>query len=184
MGHSLGGMLAPRIAALAPDLAGIILAAAPARKLSDVIAEQNKYLYIISGDTTAAMRKQFQEAANEIDRSRLLKLGDIAPDSVILSAPASYWIDINNYDQLASARRFTKKILVIQGENDFQVSVQDFNIWRAALAANRNASFKLYPDLNHLLSSQKQKGNGMQYRTPANVSPRLIDDISIWIKGK
>ena len=184
MGHSLGGMLAPRIAALAPDLAGIILVAAPARKLSDVIAEQNKYLYVVSGDTTAAMRKQFQEAANEIDRSRLLKLGDIAPDSVILSAPASYWIDINNYDQLASARRFTKKILVIQGENDFQVSVQDFNIWRTALAANRNASFKLYPDLNHLLSSQKQKGNGMQYRTPANVSPRLIDDISVWIKGK
>ena len=184
MGHSLGGMLAPRIAALAPDLAGIILVAAPARKLSDVIAEQNKYLYVVSGDTTAAMRKQFQEAANEIDRSRLLKLGDIAPDSVILSAPASYWIDINNYDQLASARRFTKKILVIQGENDFQVSVQDFNIWRAALASNRNASFKLYPDLNHLLSSQKQKGNGMQYRTPANVSPKLIDDIAVWIKGK
>ena len=184
MGHSLGGMLAPRIAALSPDLAGIILAAAPARKLSDVIAEQNKYLYAVSGDTSAAMRKQFQEAANEIDRSRLLKLGDIAADSVILSAPASYWIDINNYDQLASARRFTKKILVIQGENDFQVSVQDFSIWRAALAANRNASFKLYPDLNHLLSSQKQKGNGMQYRTPANVSPRLIDDISVWIKGK
>ena len=184
MGHSLGGMLAPRIAALAPDLAGIILVAAPARKLSDVIAEQNKYLYVVSGDTTAAMRKQFQEAANEIDRSRLLKLGDIAADSVILSAPASYWIDINNYDQLASARRFTKKILVIQGENDFQVSVQDFNIWRAALASNRNASFKLYPDLNHLLSSQKQKGNGMQYRTPANVSPKLIDDIAVWIKGK
>lgn len=184
MGHSLGGMLAPRIGLLAPDLAGIILAAAPARKLSDLIAEQNKYLYVNSGDTTAATRKQFQDAANEIDRSRLLKLGDISPDSVILSAPAAYWIDLNNYDQLASARRFTKKILVIQGENDFQVSVQDFNIWRAALAANRNASFKLYPDLNHLLSSQKQKGNGMQYRTPGNVSPKLIDDIAAWIKGK
>ena len=184
MGHSLGGMLAPRIAALAPDLAGLIIAAAPARKLSDLIAEQNKYLYVISGDTTAAMRKQFEDAASEIGRSRLLKLGDIKPDSVILSAPASYWIDINNYDQLASAKRFSKKILVLQGENDFQVSVQDFNIWRAALATNRNASFKLYPDLNHLLSSQKQKGNGMQYRIPANVSPKLIEDIAVWVKGK
>lgn len=184
MGHSLGGMLAPRIAALAPDLGGIILAAAPARKLSDVIADQNKYLYVVSGDTTSIMKKQFQETANEIDRSKLLKLGDIAPDSVILSAPASYWIDINNYDQLAYAKKFTKKILVIQGENDFQVSVQDFNIWRAALVTNKNVSFKLYPDLNHLLSSQKQRGTGMQYRTPANVSAKLIDDIAIWIKGK
>lgn len=184
MGHSLGGMLAPRIAALAPDLAGIILAAAPARKLSDVIAEQNSYLYATSGDTTAVMKQQFQATLNEIDRSKLLKLGDIAPDSIILSAPASYWIDINNYDQLASAKKLTKKILILQGERDFQVSVKDFNIWRTALAGNKNVSFKLYPDLNHLLSSQKEKGTGLQYRTPANVSPKLIDDIAIWVKGK
>jgi len=184
MGHSLGGMLAPRIGALAPDLAGIILAAAPARKLSDIIIEQNKYLYMISGDTTASMKKQFEESINQISRSKLLKLGDIAPDSIILSAPASYWVDLNNYDQVASAKKFTKKILVIQGEHDFQVSIQDFNIWRAALAANKNVSFKLYPDLNHLLSSQKEKGNSLQYRTPANVSAKLIEDIAVWIKGK
>ena len=184
LGHSLGGMLAPRIAALAPDLTGIILVAAPARKLSDIVAEQNKYLYVTSGDTSSALRLQFQETANEIDRSRLLKLGDIAPDSVILSAPASYWVDLNVYDQLASAKKLTKRILVIQGGNDFQVSVQDFNIWKSTLSNNKNVSFKLYPDLNHLLSSQKQKGNGMQYRTPANVSPVLINDIAVWIKGK
>ncbi|MEJ7692430.1 alpha/beta fold hydrolase [Daejeonella sp.] len=184
MGHSLGGMLAPRIATLAPDLAGIVLAAAPARKLSDVIAEQNRYLYASSGDTTATMKQQFQATMNEIDRSKLLKLGDIAPDSLILSAPASYWIDINNYDQLASAKKLTKKVLVLQGERDFQVSVQDYNIWRTALAANKNVSFKLYPDLNHLLTPQKERGTGLQYRTPANVSPKLIDDIAIWIKGK
>ncbi|SKB71250.1 alpha/beta fold hydrolase [Daejeonella lutea] len=184
MGHSLGGMLAPRIAGLAPDLAGIILAAAPARKLSDVIAEQNRYLYVASGDTTSSTKQQFQATANEIERSKMLKLGDIAPDSVILSAPASYWIDINNYDQLAAAKKLTKKVLVVQGEKDFQVSLQDYNIWRAALAANKNVTFKLYPDLNHLLSSQKDKGTGLQYRTPANVSAKLIDDIALWIKGK
>lgn len=119
---------------------------------------------------------------NEIDRARLLKLGDIAPDSMILSAPASYWIDLNNYDQVASARKFPKKILVIQGENDFQISVQDLNLWRTGLAAHKNASFKLYPDLNHLLSSQKEKGAGQQYRIPASVSPKLIEDIAVWIK--
>ncbi|MHB1179708.1 MAG: dienelactone hydrolase, partial [Daejeonella sp.] len=162
----------------------IILAAAPARKLSDVVAEQNKYLYVSSGDTSAALKLQFQENANEIDRSRLLKLGDIAPDSVILSAPASYWVDLNMYDQLATAKRLTKRIFVIQGENDFQVSAQDYNIWKSTLSPNKNATFKLYPDLNHLLSSQKQKGNGMQYRIPASVSPDLINDIAVWIKGK
>ena len=184
LGHSLGGMLAPRIATLAPSLNGIILAAAPARKLSDLIAEQNTFIYKASGDTTAAGKQQFIESSNEIDRSRLLKLGDIAPDSIILGAPASYWIDLNNYDQLATSKRIKNRILILQGAHDFQVSVQDFNIWRTTLAANKNASFKLYPDLNHLLSSQKEKGTGAQYRTPANVSQVLINDISLWIKGK
>ncbi|MCF8453877.1 MAG: DUF3887 domain-containing protein [Pedobacter sp.] len=184
LGHSLGGMLAPRIATLAPSLNGIILAAAPARKLSDLIAEQNAFIYKASGDTTAAGKQQFIESSNEIDRSRLLKLGDIAPDSIILGAPASYWIDLNNYDQLATSKRIKNRILILQGAHDFQVSVQDFNIWRTTLAANKNVSFKLYPDLNHLLSSQKEKGTGAQYRTPANVSQVLINDISLWIKSK
>jgi hypothetical protein len=73
---------------------------------------------------------------------------------------------------------------VVQGAKDFQVSVQDFNIWKTALASNTNASFKLYPDLNHLLSPQKEKGNGTQYRLPANVDINLIKDLAIWIKGK
>ncbi len=44
LGHSLGGMLAPRIAGLAPNLKGIILAEAPARKFTDLLDEQNKYI--------------------------------------------------------------------------------------------------------------------------------------------
>lgn len=183
-GHSLGGMLAPRIASLAPSLKGIILAAAPARKLADLVTEQNAYLYKASGDTTALGKQQFMESQEEIAKSRLLKLGAIAPDSMIMGAPASYWIDLNNHDQVATAKKINSRILVIQGGNDFQVSVQDFNIWKTALAANKNASFKLYPELNHLLSVQKEKGNGNQYRVPANVSEALINDISLWIKGK
>lgn len=184
LGHSLGGMLAPRIATLAPTLNGIILAAAPARKLSDMISEQNAFIYKSSGDTTAAGKKQFIQSSMEIDRSRLLKLGDIAPDSIILGAPAAYWIDLNNHDQLATSKKIKNRILILQGGNDFQVSVQDLNIWRTTLAANKNASFKLYPDLNHLLSTQKEKGNGAQYRIPSNVNADLINDISVWIKGK
>lgn len=183
-GHSLGGMLAPRIASIAPDLNGIILAAAPARKFADVVFEQNRYLYQALKDTSAAGKQQFQDAANEIDKTRLLKLGAIAPDSIILGAPASYWIDLNTYDQLAAVKKIKNRILVLQGELDFQVSVQDYNLWKSTLGANKNATFKLYPDLNHLLSTQKEKSTGVQYRAAANVAANLINDIAIWIKGK
>lgn len=182
-GHSLGGMLAPRIANLVPSLKGIILAAAPARKFTDLVIEQNEYLYKASGDTTAEGKQQLVESIKEIEKTRLTKLGSIKPDSLILGAPASYWIDLNNYDQVASAKKIKNRILVIQGEKDFQVSVGDFNIWKSGLAANKNASFKLYPDLNHLFSVQTEKGNGSQYRVPANVDINLIKDISTWIKS-
>ena len=70
-GHSLGGMLAPRIATLAPDLKGMIIAAAPARKLTDIIVEQNKYIIAQAKDTTGQAQKYLDEALKTIEGSRI-----------------------------------------------------------------------------------------------------------------
>jgi dienelactone hydrolase len=183
-GHSLGGMLAPRLATLAPQLKGIILAAAPARKLSDVIVDQNKYMFAQTKDTTAAGKKMLDTAIMEVNKSRITKLGNMKPDSIVLGLPAAYWIDLNNYDQVATAKKLSKRIMIIQGGNDFQSSDVDFKIWNAALAKKSNATLKFYPELNHLLTVQTEKGNSQQYLTPANVSDKLITDIATWIKAK
>ncbi|MFC4209673.1 DUF3887 domain-containing protein [Pedobacter lithocola] len=184
-GHSLGGMLAPRIATAVPDLGGIILAAAPARKLADMIEEQNKYLFEKTNDTAKNAKSQFDLAIKEIDKGRITQLGTIKPDSIILGLPASYWIDLNNYNQVAAAQKLTKpRIFVIQGGNDYQVSKQDFDLWKAGLANNKNAEFKFYPELNHLLSQQVEKGTGAQYQAFSSVSATLINDIVAWIKIK
>ncbi|WP_316831206.1 DUF3887 domain-containing protein [Pedobacter aquatilis] len=184
-GHSLGGMVAPRIAAQVPDLSGIILAAAPARKLTEVMLEQNKYLFSKVSDTAKSVQTQLDMATAEIAKGNITQLGNMKPDSVILGIPASYWVDINNYDQVAAAKKLTKpRIFVIQGGNDFQVSQQDFDLWKAGLAGNPNAEFKFYPELNHLLSQQVEKGTGTQYQAFSSVSASLINDIVAWIKIK
>lgn len=184
LGHSLGGMLAPRLATLAPQLKGIILAAAPARKLTDIIVDQNKYMFEQLKDTTAATHKILDTALIEVSKSRIFKLGDMKPDSIILGIPASYWVDLNNYDQVAVAKKLSKRIMIVQGGNDFQIPDQEFTLWNAALAKKSNATLKLYPELNHLLSAQTEKGDSKQYQTPANVSEKLITDIAAWIKAK
>lgn len=181
MGHSLGGMLAPKLATLAPDLRGIILAAAPARKLTDVIIEQTRYLFETSKDTAAVRQKYLEEALKEIERTRITSSGSMAPDSLILGAPVSYWIDLNLYDQTAAAKKLKTRMLVIHAENDTQVSAGDYNLWKAALTKKKNAVFKSYPELNHLLMPQVDKNNNDGYSTPANVSPSIIDDIALWI---
>ncbi|KQM75935.1 dienelactone hydrolase [Pedobacter sp. Leaf216] len=185
-GHSLGGMLAPKMAILTPDLAGIILAAAPARKLTDIIIDQNKYMFDLANDTTAAGKKQLTDALTEIDKSKITQLGTtIKPDSSILGLPAKYWTDLNTYNQVAVAKSLSKqRIYILQGGNDFQVSKTDFDLWNAALEKKKNVRLKFYPDLNHLLSSQTGKGTMAQYQAAVSVSEPLVNDIALWIKGK
>jgi hypothetical protein len=183
-GHSLGGMLAPKLATLAPDLKGLIFAAAPARKLTDLIIEQNKFFFERSGDTTKAGKAQLESVLLAIEKTRISKLGTLKPDSLLLGIPAAYWADLNSYDQVATAKKLPNKMLFIQGGFDSQVSLQDFNMWKAALAKNKNASFKLYPELNHLLTPQTEKGDIRQYQVPANVAKALIDDMALWVMGK
>jgi len=184
-GHSLGGMLAPRIASQVPDLSGIILAAAPARKLTDLMIEQNKYLFDKINDTAKTAKVQFDMAVTEIAKANITQLGAMKPDSVILGIPAAYWVDLNSYDQVAAAKKLTKpRIFIIQGGNDFQVSQKDYDLWKAGLAGNQNAEFKFYPELNHLLSQQVEKGTGTQYQAFSSVSATLINDIVAWIKIK
>lgn len=184
-GHSLGGMLAPKIASTSPDVAGIVLAAAPARKMSDIIIDQNKYMFDLSKDTTAENEKYLNDAILQINKSRITQLGTtIKPDSVILGLPAKYWADLNAYNQVATAKNLTKKVYVLQGGNDFQVGKTDFDLWNTALAKKKNVILKFYPDLNHLLSPQTEKGTMGQYQTPVSVSEVLVNDLSLWIKGK
>ncbi|MFD2286160.1 alpha/beta fold hydrolase [Pedobacter petrophilus] len=185
-GHSLGGMLAPKLATTSPELAGIIMAAAPARKLSDIITEQNRYMFGLSKDTTAANKTQLNEAIKEINKSRITQLGTtIKPDSVILGIPAKYWADLNAYNQVSVAKGLGKqRIFVLQGGNDFQVSKADFDLWSTALGKKKNVQLKYYPALNHLLSEQTEKTNTSQYQIPKNVSEALVNDLATWIKTK
>jgi dienelactone hydrolase len=184
LGHSLGGMLAPRIAAVVPDLAGIILAAAPARKLTDLLVEQNTNLFSHSGDTTLEGRKRLDEALKMLQATRMTQLGGMKPDSIVLFAPATYWVDINNYDQVAAAKKLKTRIFVVQGENDIQVSTEDFRLWKQALEGNANVSFKLYSDLDHKLSPQSAKDWVNSISRQTNVASYLIGDIADWILQK
>ena len=184
LGHSLGGMLAPRLSTLTPDLKGIIMLAAPARKLTDVIVEQNQYMFALAKDTTAAAKKGLQDVIASLGATRLTKLDKVKPDSIILGLPASYWIDLNNYDQVATAKKLTKRIFIAQGGNDFQITQNDYNLWNTALNKKPTVRLKFYPEINHLLSPQTAKGDVSQYQVPVNVSEQLITDMANWIKGK
>jgi hypothetical protein len=183
-GHSLGGMLAPRIATLSPDLKGIILAAAPAKKLQDVSIEQNNYLYSLGKDTTKAGKEGLAKALKELNFAKTITDKSLPADSLVLGLPAAYWADLNGMNQVDLAKKLKMRIFIIQGGNDFQVGTQDFNLWIAGLKGKKKVDSKLYPMLNHLFSFSSEKGNISQYQEPLHVDQPVIDDLVSWILDK
>lgn len=185
LGHSLGGMLTPRIATLEPTIKGVILAAAPARKLQDIAIEQNHYFNARQPDSLKTANKtMLAQSIKELNETKAFNEKTAKQDSSYLGLPVSYWADLNAMDQVAMAKKLNQRMLIIQGGNDFQVSKQDFDIWEKALKGKRNVDLKMYPMLNHLFVFVSEKGDNRQYATPSNVDQTLIDDLASWINQK
>ncbi|MGE5487459.1 MAG: alpha/beta fold hydrolase [bacterium] len=172
LGHSLGGYLAPRIGRSDPKLAGMIILAGNTRPLEDLIAEQTAYLGSLQKD--AAAQKQIEEMQRTVEQIRNVK-----PGETIMGAPAAYWLDLKGYRPAEEARNLPMPLLVLQGERDYQVTMEDFAGWKRALEGK--ATLKSYPSLNHLFVEGEGKSTPQEYARPAHVSELVIEDIAKWI---
>src|SRR5207248_2916138 len=133
----------------------------------DVIVDQVQYL---GGNVQAA-----KEQAGKV---KSLKPGD-AP---VAGLPSSYWLDLRNYNPAEAARQLKQPILILEGERDYQVTMQDFAGWKKALASRPNATFKTYRALNHMFIPGQGKSTPAEYEKPGQVPEDVLDDIAAWIK--
>jgi dienelactone hydrolase len=147
LGHSLGGMMIPRIGQKDPRLAGLIVMAGATRPLEDIILEQVSYLAAADGQVTDGEKKQIESLRAEVAKVKALKPGDTG---TALGAPDSYWLDLRGYNPPEAAKALRTPLLILQGERDYQVTMDNFEAWKKALAGRPNVTFKTYPKLNHL----------------------------------
>jgi dienelactone hydrolase len=180
LGHSLGGYLAPRIAARDGKLAGVVFLAANARPIEDVALEQNAYVVRLMGTPSPEAQKRLDGLKAEVAKVKRLEPGKPNPP-VVMGLPTAYLLGLKRYDAPAQAKQMAVPLLVLQGERDFQVTMTDFGIWKSALAGRANAAFRSYPALNHLFISGDAKSTPAEYRIPGNVAPEVISDIAAWI---
>lgn len=179
LGHSLGGMLAPRIAKLDPRIAGLILLAAPTRPLTEVIREQIEYL--ARQDSVNMPPAQREATIAELARIAELTDSAVAETVQILGAPPAYWLDLRAYNQIAVASALNVPMLILQGTRDFQVTAQDFAGWERMLAGRKDVTLKRYSGLNHLFMEGKGPSTFAEYQRPGHVSAAVIADIAEWI---
>ena len=183
LGHSQGGMMAPRIAAVSGHVAGLVLLAAPSRSLLDIVVEQNRRLAVLDdGKTSDAER---DAVAKLIEQVRLTRDAATEPATrTLLGQPAGYWRSIDAVDAIAEAKSVALPMLVLQGARDIQVVDADWSRWRAAFHADKRVAFKLYEALNHLGIAGEGEGSLAEYQVPGHVDAALIDDVAAWIKAR
>ena len=182
LGHSLGGMLVPRIGARDPDLAGLILLAATSRPLEDVILAQSRWLFMLDGELSEEDEAQLQKIEEQVARVKDPQLSPETPAADLpLGVHPAYWLDLRGYDPPEAAKSLKQPLLVLHGQRDYQVTMQDFDRWRQALCCRDDVHFKLYPKCNHLFVEGEGRSTPAEYQTPGNVAQPVVDDIANWI---
>ena len=160
IGHSLGAMLAPRIAGRAgKNVAGIITMAAPARKMRELLIEQVAYISNISQDSAR-----------------------VQVDAVMGTLPPDYIAMDNTYFSVDVAKTLNIPMLFLQGERDYQVTSTDYSLWQKAIGARSNVSMKQYPKLNHLFTEGEGASTPAEYNEEKHIPDYVLDDIAAFIR--
>lgn len=180
LGHSLGGYAVPRIARRDGKLAGAIVLAGNARPLEEVALTQTEFMLKAKGGATPEEQKRLELLKAEVAKVKTLAPAKDNPP-ILMGLPTAYLLDLKGYDPAAEARGLGIPMLFLQGERDFQVTQEDFGLWKAGLARARNITFRTYPALNHLFIAGEGPASPLDYRKPGNVAPAVIEDVSAWI---
>lgn len=181
LGHSLGGMMIPRIGAKDKQIAGLIVFAGTTRPLEDVILEQYNYLFSLDGKVAPEEQKFLDAAKKGVAEVKSLTPSAANSDNAIIGFPATYWLDWKSYNPPLIAKTLEQPMLILQGERDYQVTMKDFQNWKNALGKNKSATFKTYPKLNHLFMPGEGTPSPADYEKTNHVLPDVIADIASWI---
>lgn len=180
MGHSEGGYLLPYFAKNLSGIKGFISLAGNYSKLAELIPKQISYLALQSKniEEKTLILKEMSKALYA--RDRFTK--DSPDDSLPFGLGTNYLLHLNeNSPQKIGKALMKKKVFFLQGGRDYQVPPDELEFWKMTLAQSTEATFKMYPALNHIFLSGTGLSVPDEYEKPGNVSEEVINDIAAWI---
>ena len=146
--------------------------------------EQSEYLASLTTPSEQT-RAQLDELKRQV--ANVKRLGTPAFSDTIalpLGIPKEYWEFLQTYQAVPVASALTCPVLVLQGERDYQVTMQDYGLWLMGLLARPKAQLKSYPALNHLLQEGKGKSTPLEYNEARPVPSYVADDVAGFIRGR
>ena len=189
IGHSMGGMLAPRIDAEGGNFCGLIIMAGSPRKLEQIMLDQNEavlqstkgFIHWVVAKQVAKLNKLFEGLYQLSDEdARKKKVGG--------GTTLYYFKEMGMHPAADYLKDLNKPLLILQGERDVQATAEkDFAAYRQLLAGKENVTFRLYPGLNHAFVPAVY-ANIMQakqeFGIERHIGEEVIGDIAAWIHSK
>jgi pimeloyl-ACP methyl ester carboxylesterase len=203
IGHSEGGIVAPKVAAKDPKLAFVVLMAGPGVPLSEVLKAQRAKLMPAMGLGPEEVKKSqalfehaldaMKTAKDEADaRARVLQVAKTegkglvrndAEAEALANQLSSGWMrNLLDYDPRPTLEKVKCPILALNGSKDRQVPPeQNLPAIRAATRGNKDVTITELPGLNHLFQTADTGVVGEYADIEETVAPVALDAMSSWI---
>lgn len=181
LGHSEGGLVALATADEA-GICGRILVSAPGRSFGTLIHDQ-----IHANPANAVIFDQADAALAKLEAGEHVDTAGLHPGLAPLFAPAvqDYLIDLIRYRPTELAGKRKGPMLIVQGEADIQVSVDDATL---LAKARPDATLILLPGVNHVLKAVgdgDRAANAASYANPdLPIAPEVVTAIAGFVKAK
>ena len=185
-GHSMGGMLAPRIDAEGGNYKGLILMAGSPRTLGEIMLDQNEEV-MRSGKGLLQWYVKTQVAKISAMFEGMYELSDEEAKKKKLGNGTTlyYFKEMGEHPASEYLLKLEKPVMIMQGEKDFQATLEnDFAAYKELLNDKENVTFKVYENLNHLFVNSVY-GNIMkamkEYKVEQHIGKNVIKDLADWI---
>ena len=185
-GHSMGGMLAPRIDAEGGNYKGLILMAGSPRTLGEIMLDQNEEV-MRSGKGLLQWYVKTQVAKISAMFEGMYELSDEEAKKKKLGNGTTlyYFKEMGEHPASEYLLKLEKPVMIMQGEKDFQATLEkDFAAYKELLEDKKNITFKVYENLNHLFVNSVY-GNIMkamkEYKVEQHIGKNVIKDLADWI---
>ena len=162
----------------------MILLAGTTRDMADVLPDQLDYVLSLDRSPTEEKKAAVAKLKAQAARLKDAKFSADTPAAELpFGAPAVYWLSVGNLQPAQTAARITTPMLILQGERDYQATMDDFAGWKKATAGRKNVVLKSYANLNHLFMEGKGKAVPAEYEKEGHVAVEVIEDIVNWLKN-
>ncbi|MEV0228251.1 alpha/beta fold hydrolase [Nonomuraea sp. NPDC050786] len=178
-GHSMGGKVAPRVAAAEPSVAGLVILAGDTQPMHQAAVRVARHLASLDPGAQAAVETITRQAA-------LVDSPALSSDTPAAELPfgysGAYWLDLRGYHPVATAAALDRPMLILQGGRDYQVTVaDDLAGWQAGLAHRPDVTIRVHDADDHLFFPGSGPSTPADYASPQHVDPAVVADIADWL---